>query len=106
MITCAAEFAGLRLRYLIARRIFCSRCAGIDTQSWTFPTDDSACINLAEDITPATPFTLGAGESIMYLRACYLVRPIFFRPPLSGCGCHLMTLDCFALRATTGFVNE
>jgi len=77
----------------------------IDTQSWTFPTDDSACINLAEDITPATPFTLGAGESIMYLRACYLVRPIF---PTTTLGLRLPLDDAglFALRATTGFVNE
>ena len=77
----------------------------IDTQTWTLPPNDTACINLAENITPATPFTVGAGESVMYLRACYLVRPIF---PTTRLGLQL-PLDAagmFAIRATTGFVNE
>lgn len=77
----------------------------IDTQNWNFPAQDSACVDLAENITPVTPFSLGAGESVMYLRACYLTRPIFpttslgLRLPLDNAG-------MFALRATTGFVNE
>lgn len=77
----------------------------INTQSWTFPTDTNACINLADNFTPVTLFTLGAGESVMYLRACYLVRPIF---PTTRLGLQLPLDDAgmFALRATTGFVKE
>lgn len=77
----------------------------IDTTTWNFPAETSSCIDLAEDITPVTPFSVGSGQSLMYLRACYLVNPIF---PTTALGLQLPLDDAgmFAIRATTGFVNE
>ena len=77
----------------------------IDDVTWAFPTDRGACIDLADTVTPVTPFTVGSDNSVMYLRACYLVRPIF---PTTALGLHL-PLDAsgmYALRTTTGFVAE
>ncbi|WP_296479072.1 TadE/TadG family type IV pilus assembly protein [Roseinatronobacter sp.] len=77
----------------------------INAQTWNFPDELNACIDLAANITPVTPFSLGAGESVMYVRACYLVSPMF---PTTALGLKLPLDDAgmFALRATTGFVNE
>lgn len=77
----------------------------ISNSDWQFPESQSECIDLAEDIAPVTAFSVGAGSSVMYLRACYLVRPLF---PTSGMGLRLPldSSDMFALRTTTGFVNE
>ena len=77
----------------------------IDRNSWSFPTEQVDCIDLAQDFTPVTGFTLGSENSVMFLRACYLVRPIF---PTTGMGLQL-PLDAsgmYALRTSTGFVNE
>lgn len=77
----------------------------ISTNTWALPIEQSTCIDLAEAIAPVTPFTVGAGENVMYLRACYLVSPIF---PTTTFGLQL-PLDSsgmFALRTSTGFVNE
>ena len=90
--------AGCETRLLLEMR-------SIDTQTWTLPPRDTACIDLAKDITPATQFTVGAGESVMYLRGCYLVRPIFPTTTL-GLQLPLDAAGMFSIRATTGFVNE
>lgn len=77
----------------------------INMTDWSFPAERNACIDLGADIVPATAFSIGASSTIMYLRACYLVRPIF---PTTGWGLQL-PLDpsgMFALRTTTGFMNE
>lgn len=77
----------------------------INTGTWTFPSQQSDCINLASPLAPVTPFTIGLGESVMFLRACYLVRPMFpttgygLRLPLDGSG-------MYALRTVTGFIVE
>lgn len=77
----------------------------INTNSWQLPDDQSACIDLEESIVPVTPFTVGAGENVMYLRACYLVSPIFPTTTL-GLQLPLDSSGMFALRTSTGFVNE
>lgn len=77
----------------------------ISTSNWQFPATQNDCIDLAANIAPVTAFSVGSGSSVMYLRACYLVQPFF---PTSSMGLRL-TLDSsnmFALRTTTGFVNE
>lgn len=77
----------------------------IDTTHWAFPAQRNECIDLAENIIPITAFSVGSENSVMYLRACYLVRPIF---PTTTLGLQL-PLDAsgmYALRTTTGFVNE
>ncbi|PZX46296.1 TadE-like protein [Roseinatronobacter thiooxidans] len=77
----------------------------IDTDTWQFPVQETACIDLAEAVNPVTTFSLGGGQNIMYLRACYLARPIF---PTTAWGLRLPldTSGMFALRSVSGFVNE
>lgn len=77
----------------------------ISTTNWQFPSDTAPCIDLNATTAPATPFTLGAGSNVMYLRGCYLLRPMF---PTTQWGLRLPldTSGLFALRSTTGFVNE
>ena len=77
----------------------------IDTNTWAFPDQRNECIDLAQNITPVTAFTVGSGNSVMYLRACYLVRPIFPTTTL-GLQLPLDAAGMFSIRATTGFVNE
>lgn len=77
----------------------------INTQTWALPDTNAACIDLANEITPVTPFSVGAGENVMYLRGCYLVKPIFPTTPL-GLRLTLDAAGMFSLRVTTGFVNE
>ena len=77
----------------------------IDRQTWVFPDQNVDCINLAQNFAPVTWFTIGSENSVMYLRACYLIQPIF---PTTTLGLQL-PLDAsgmFALRTTTGFVTE
>jgi hypothetical protein len=77
----------------------------IDTASWNFPQESNDCVDLAASIQPVTAFTAGASENVMYLRACYLVEPIFPTTPL-GLRLPLDSSGMYALRTTTGFVNE
>jgi Flp pilus assembly pilin Flp len=79
----------------------------VDQTTWVFPTERNECIDLADTPDPDDfdDFNLGRGNSLMYLRACYLIRPIF---PTTALGLQL-PLDAsgmFALRTTTGFVRE
>lgn len=94
----AMMLAACEERLLIEMRV-------IQTSNFALPAGDAPCIDLAQPIMPATSFTVGSGENVMYLRACYLMRPIF---PTTSMGLQL-PLDAsgmFALRTVTGFVNE
>lgn len=94
----AIMLPGCEERLLIEMRV-------IQTSNFALPDGDAPCINMEEEIAPVTQFSLGAGDTVMYLRACYLMRPIF---PTTSLGLQL-PLDSsgmFALRTLTGFVNE
>ncbi len=77
----------------------------VNGNNWGFLSQQADCIDLADEVAPVTPFTVGEGNSVMILRACYLVRPLFpttslgLQLPLDGSG-------MYALRTSTGFVNE
>nr|WP_319246979.1 TadE/TadG family type IV pilus assembly protein [uncultured Celeribacter sp.] len=77
----------------------------INAREFTPPQTAAACIDRAEDVTPATTFTDGGENELMLVRACVNVDPVF---PTTWIGAALERYpgSGYAMAAIAGFVNE
>ncbi|NNK79738.1 MAG: pilus assembly protein [Litoreibacter sp.] len=55
----------------------------IDPANWVMPVETATCIDRGSDAEPAITFNNGNANDIMYVRACFVVDPIF---PTMGLG--------------------
>lgn len=77
----------------------------IDTTTWSPLSDKTSCIDRSADVQPLTTFQTGGDDTLMLVRACMIVDPMF---PTSGYGLGL-SLDAsggFHLVTASAFVNE
>ena len=77
----------------------------VDTAVWNFPATPVACVDRANNIAPVTTVQPGGANTLMMIRACVIVDPIF---PTSRWGLNL-PLDAsggYQMFATSSYVNE
>lgn len=55
----------------------------IDTETWVMPPQPARCVDRASDINPVVTYQNGVQSDVMFIRACYVVDPIF---PAFGLG--------------------
>ena len=60
----------------------------IDTATWNMPGAFATCVDRAKNVTPVTTWSNGQQNDIMFIRACFVVDPIF---PTFGLGAILET---------------
>jgi len=61
----------------------------IDTDNWIMPNQDATCINRSDGAAePVITFSNGQQNDLMFIRACYVVKPLF---PTFGLGTILKT---------------
>jgi Flp pilus assembly protein TadG len=60
----------------------------IDTDTWQMPGEFAACVNRAGDASPVVTWENGRQSDVMFIRACYVVDPMF---PTFGLGAILET---------------
>lgn len=49
----------------------------IDTTTWALPDQPAKCVDRASDINPVVTYQNGEQSDVMFIRACYVVDPIF-----------------------------
>jgi Flp pilus assembly protein TadG len=77
----------------------------VDTAVWDFPATRTECVDRVNNVAPLTTVQPGGAGTMMLMRACVIVDPIF---PTSRWGLNL-TLDPsggYQMFAVTSFVNE
>ncbi|MEP5760577.1 MAG: TadE family protein [Litoreibacter sp.] len=77
----------------------------IATDTWTMPGEFASCVDRANDAIPVTAFENGRQNDIMFIRACYVVDPLF---PTMGLGAFLETDESGGMHlvASSAFSQE
>lgn len=78
----------------------------IDRNDWIMPSRDATCIDQSPDAAlPVTAFENGAPSDVMFIRACFVVEPLF---PTLGLGAMLETdaAGNMHLVASSAFAQE
>jgi len=60
----------------------------IDTDTWQMPSEFAACVNRAGQASPVVAWENGRQSDVMFIRACFVVDPMF---PTLGLGAILET---------------
>lgn len=60
----------------------------VDTDTWQMPDEFATCVNRDSEVKPVTTFENGRQNDIMFIRACFVVDPMF---PTFGLGAILET---------------
>ena len=56
----------------------------LDLRNWSDPTSGVDCVDTSDEVNPVRRFENGADNQLMYLRACYMYRPIAPMGVLAG----------------------
>lgn len=77
----------------------------IPRSGWTMPDDRATCVDRTGEINPTVQFTPGDPNDVMFIRACYVVDPIF---PTFGMGntVHRDASGAMRIVASSAFSNE
>jgi len=77
----------------------------ISTSSFEMPATSATCVDRSEELRPAVVFDPGVENELMFVRACFVVDPMF---PGTGLGAQLPkdATGGYQLVATSAFVNE
>ncbi|WP_197916435.1 TadE/TadG family type IV pilus assembly protein [Thiosulfatihalobacter marinus] len=77
----------------------------LDLRDWTGIPTTTVCTNRAEEVQPLTSFQAGGENTLMVLRACAKIEPLF---PTTGLGAtfNVDSAGDYALVATSAFVQE